>query len=169
MFWYILISIILLTLLWILFGPVIILINTDRNRYRVALPGIFGVSLIPSDEIFHLRFRVFFIPFTFHPFRTVRRRRKKKPGKAARKKSRGRIYGGIKTAGDAIRSFRIRKLRLDMDTDDFAWNSWLIPAFSMVNNENVQLKVNFEGNLSLQLDLRTRVGTLLWIFIRNRF
>ena len=169
MFWYIFISVILLTLLWILFGPVIIFINTDRNLYHVSLPGIFRASLVPSDELFYLRFWIFFLPYTFHPFRSRRKGKKKGSARVPRKRSRRKIRGGIKTAADAVRSFRIRRLRMDIDTDDFMLNAWLIPAFSMVNNENLQLRVNFEGNLSLQLDMRTRIGTLLWIFIKNRF
>ena len=68
-----------------------------------------------------------------------------------------------------IRSIRIRKLLLDIDTDDFMLNAWLVPAFSMVNSGNIQMKVNFEGTSSLILDLRARIGTLLWIVVTNKY
>ena len=68
---------------------------------------------------------------------------------------------------DLIRSFRIRNLHLDLDTEDFILNAWLIPVFSIINNENIRMRVNFEGSSSLALDLRTRLGTLLWIFIKS--
>jgi len=58
---------------------------------------------------------------------------------------------------------------MDIDTDDFLLNAWLVPAFSAVNNgQNVQMQVNFEGNMFLDLDLRTRIGALAWILIKNR-
>jgi len=68
---------------------------------------------------------------------------------------------------DWIRLFRIRKLHLDLDTDDTIMNAWLVPVFSIVNTQNIQVRVNFEGISSLTLDLRTRLGSLLWIFIRT--
>jgi len=55
----------------------------------------------------------------------------------------------------------VRKLELDLDTDDFSLNVWLIPAISMVNGENIHMQVNFEGRAALEMDLRTRIGTLL--------
>ena len=70
---------------------------------------------------------------------------------------------------DALGSFRIRKLHLDLDTDDFMLNAWLVPVFSMVNSKDIQMRVNFDGNSSLLLDLRIHLGSLLWIFIKSRY
>jgi len=68
-----------------------------------------------------------------------------------------------------IRSMRIRKLSLEIDTDDFLLNAWLVPFFSSMNSENIQMRVNFEGTSSLILDLRARIGTLLWIVISTKY
>ena len=68
-----------------------------------------------------------------------------------------------------IRTMRIRNLSLDIDTDDFLLNAWLVPLFSSMNSENIQMRVNFEGTSSLILDLRARIGTLLWIVISNKY
>ena len=58
---------------------------------------------------------------------------------------------------------------MDIDTDDFMLNAWLVPAFSAGNNgRNVPMQVNFEGNMFLDLDLRTRLASLAWILIKNR-
>jgi len=68
-----------------------------------------------------------------------------------------------------IRSIRIRKLSLEIDTDDFLLNAWLVPLFSSMNSENIQMRVNFEGSSSLFLDLRGRIGNLLWIVISAKY
>jgi len=60
-----------------------------------------------------------------------------------------------------LHAMRIRKLHLDVDTDDFTLNAWLIPVFSAVNSENIRLQENIEGNATLLLDLRTRSGALI--------
>ncbi len=68
-----------------------------------------------------------------------------------------------------LHAFRIRKLHLNIDTDDYALNAWLIPVFSAVNSENIRLQANFEGDASMQLDLRTRLGALLWAFLLTKY
>ena len=173
MIWWILITILVLFLVWLLLGPVILFLDTDNNRYVLALPGIISLALVPSDELFHIRCRVFFIPFQYHPFREKRKKRKKKKEekgkeKPEKKKRFKKPSGSFRLGMDLLRSFRIRKLFLLVDTDDFVLNAWLIPVFSIVNSDNIQLKANFTGYFSMLLDVRTRLGVLLWNFIRNR-
>ncbi len=166
MIWYILISLFVALLLWILLGPVIIFLNTDTNRYLLVLPGVIKLVLVPNAELFHIRGWVFFIPFKYNPFKG---RKKEKPEKPKIKAKPRKLSGNIQMMIDAVRSFRIKKLFLDFDTDDFILNAWLVPAFSYVNSENIRMRVNFEGNSSLILDLRLRLGALLWILIRNKY
>ena len=66
-------------------------------------------------------------------------------------------------------ALRVRRLRLDLDTDDEILNVALIPAFSAVNNERIHLTANFEGRASLQMEMRTRVGSLAWVFLKNHY
>jgi hypothetical protein len=171
---WILILLFFLCIFWILLGPVIIFVHTDSNRYVLHLPGIFRLALVPSEALFHVRVWIFFIPYTYHPFRgkKIKRKKAKDRGKPVEKKARKRRPGilsrNIGMVPDIFRSFRIRRLQMDIDTDDFLLNAWLIPAFSAVNSGQIRLTANFTGNLSLLLDVRTRLGKLLWIFIRNK-
>ena len=170
MIWSILILFLILLLIWILVVPVIIFLDTDRNRYFLALPGIFKATVIPSAHLFRIRFRIFFVPFTYNPFarNPGKKREKKEPEKSVKKRKAKRIPGGFKFVIQVLRSFRIRKLKLDIDTDDFTLNAWLVPVFSAMNSENIRMRTNFEGHASLLLDLRFRIGTLLRIFIINK-
>lgn len=166
MIWYIIISLLLIFLFWILLMPVILYTNTDRNRYLLTLPGIFRAVLVPDDGLFHIRGWIFFIPFKFNPFVQRKRKRERKPRK--KKKSVWRS-GNIRTMRGALRAFRIRKLEADIDTDDFTMNAWLVPVFSAVNEENICLRVNFEGHQSLLLDLRVTLGALLLNVIKAKY
>ncbi|MCP4310623.1 MAG: hypothetical protein GY790_05125 [Bacteroidetes bacterium] len=169
MFWYIFIALILITLLWILFGPVIIFLNTESKRYSLSLPGIFRAKVVPTAELFMIRGSVFFIPYRFDPFHRKPKKKKEKPEKPPRKKRSFKLSNGMSMGKNIMHSFRIRKLHLDIDTDDYALNAWLIPAFSALNSENISLQANFEGNASLLLDLRTRLGALLWAFLKTKY
>jgi hypothetical protein len=174
-------------LAWLLAGPVILLVDTERGDYRLALPGIISVALLPSGELFSMRVRIFFIPLRFNPFSPGKAWGGKKGGKEEEKPGKGdkkgeepskrkrkssflkMRKGTFRMGRDVLRAIRIRRLRLDLDTDDFILNAWLVPAFTMVNGGNIRMTVNFEGRASLLLDLRTRLGSLAWIFIKNQY
>jgi hypothetical protein len=164
----IIISVLLVTLLWILFGPVIIRVDTEDQHYYINLPGILKAAVIPTDILFKIRMRVFFIPFSFDPFAPRKRKpRERKPEK--RRKRRMSLSKGSGMFRDMLGAFRIRRLRLDVDTDDEVLNAFLIPAFTAVNSEHIQLSANFEGRALLQMDMRTRLGSLAWVFLKNNY
>lgn len=190
MIWYIIIALVFVLLLWILLGPVMLTLDTTRNRYRFILPGVVSVSLVPAAGFFRIHGWIFFVPFRLDPLKMGKsKKRGKKKEKAAnrdseenagksmlkytekKEKKSGRKKGlkQMKKFRHVTRAIRVRRLELDIDTDDFLLNAWLVPAFVAVNSyENVQLNVNFEGNLSLQMDLRTRVGAVMWRYFQAR-
>ena len=163
MFWYVTIALIVLLLFWMLVGPVMLQIDTVRQRYRAGLPGVLTARVVPSDGLFFLRFWLFFVPIKIDPFRQRNRRRKKKDRKSVKKK---KSRFGIHSTRKILRAIRIKRLELDLDTDDFPLNAWLIPLFSVANtHQNVNMRINFEGVLHLRLDLRTRLITIIWLMI----
>ena len=153
---------------WILFGPVMLTIDTDRNVYRFMLPGVISLKLVPGDEIFKIKGWIFFVPFRMNPFTAGKKSGKKK--KVPKKKSKGkRKTPGLGTIQRALGLIRIKRLELDMDTDDFLLNAWLVPAFSAVSQyQQINMRVNFEGNLFLFLDARTRIGAILWMILKMK-
>ena len=169
MFWYIFISVILITLLWVLLGPVIIFVNTESKNYSLALPGIFKAKVVPAANLFMIRGSIFFIPYRFNPFQKKRKKTGEENEKPRRKKRAIRPSEGLSMGKNMLHAFRIRKLHLNIDTDDYTLNAWLIPVFSAVNSENIRLQANFEGDASMQLDLRTSLGALLWAFLLTKY
>ena len=165
MIWYILILLLVLLLTWILLGPVILRLNTDLNQYDLRLPGVLKASVIPSPDLAYIRGWIFFIPFRIDLSKLKRGGRKKDK----KKKKTGKRTGSIRMIRSIPAAFQVRRLWLDVDTDDFMLNVWLIPAFAAINNNrNIRMQVNFEGYLFMDLDLRTRIVSLLWVIIKNR-
>jgi hypothetical protein len=152
-----------------MFAPVIIFLNTGEGRYFINLPGIFKASVVPDDALFMIRGWVFFIPYRIRPFGRKKKKRKEKEEKSPRKKPSFNLRNGMNMGRNMLHAFRIRKLHLNIDTDDFSLNAWLIPVFSAVNSENIRLKANFEGQAFMLLDLRTSLGALLWALIRTKY
>ena len=166
MIWYFLISLLLIFLLWLLFVPVILYTNTDRDRYLLTLPGLFKAVIVPDGGLFYIRVWIFFIPFKFNPFE---QRRKKQKQKSRRKKKGVRRSVNLQTMRGMMRVFRIRQLEANIDTDDFTLNAWLVPLFSAVNSNTICLQVNFEGHQSLLLDMRFTLGYLIYNFIKIKY
>ena len=160
----IIISALVLFLLWFLFAPLIIRVDSDNQRYSLSLPGIFKALVVPDDDLFHIRLWVLFIPIKIDPLgRSMQR--VEKPGK---KKKRNRDISKLMRARllalkELIRSFRLKKLKLNLDTDDFILNSQLVPVFTTINNQDLNLTVNFEGDISLFMVIKNRIASLLWI------
>jgi hypothetical protein len=169
MIWLILPLVFVLLLLWILLGPVMLCINTERKLYQLMLPGVIQARAIYSEGTLHIKGWIFFIPFRFHPFRIKAKKKERKAKSPGKNKRSVKKIGDLRSLKEAFGAFRIKKLHVDMDTDDFMLNAWLVPAFATVNNgRNIEMQVNFEGTLFLDLDLRTRLGSLAWFFIKNR-
>ena len=156
-------------LLWLLFVPVTLFLDTDTSRYYLVLPGVFKAVVVPSTTLFYIRIWIFFIPVRFHPFQGKAEKTREKPRNSGRKWKLKQFRGGKQIISEAARSLRIRKLSLDLDTDDFILNAWLIPVFSAVNSGDIQMRVNFEGTSSLLLNVQARIGAILWIVIRNKY
>ena len=167
MIWIILISFIVALFVWILLVPVIIHINTEGNRYYLVLPAVLRAEIVPADGLFRIRGWILFIPYSFNPFTMNFGSKKEK--KKKKKSRRMGLQQGKNMFRDLLGSFRIRKLDLNLDTDDFVTNAYLVPAFSAINRENINMQVNYEGELDLLLDVRTRIGKILWTFFKYNF
>jgi hypothetical protein len=167
MIWYILISLLLIFILWLLFVPLILYTNTERNRYLLTLPGIFKAVIVPEGGLFYIRVWILFFPIKFNPFEQKTRKEKSKPGK--KKKRHLWRSSNFRRMRGALHAFRIRRLEANIDTDDFTLNAWLVPVFTTVNGGNIHLQINFEGHQSLVLDLRVTLGALIYNMIRTKY
>jgi hypothetical protein len=169
MIWYTLIILLIIFLTWILLGPVILRLNSDRNQYQLMLPGIIKASVVPSQDLIHIKGWIFFVPFRLDLSKLKRGRGKKRGEKEEKRRKTRKRSGSLRMIRSIPGAFQIRRLWLDLDTDDFMLNVWLIPSFSALNtHRNIQMQVNFEGHIFMDLDLRTRIASLLWIIIKNK-
>lgn len=168
MFWILLLILVFLLIFWILLVPVIILVHTRTGRYSLTLPGLFTAKVVTGEDLFLFKGWILFVPYRFNPFMQRKKKRRKKKDPAKKRRKFRMPSGGLSLAGDALRCVRIRKLELDIDTGDFPLNAWLVPVFSLAEGSNRHLRVNFNGDTSLLLDIRIRLGVMLWAVIRNR-
>ena len=158
---------ILLCVSWIIFAPLILTINTITEDYSVRLPGVFSARGIQDEEKFYIRIRVLFIPFKIHPGRFS--------GKDHKKKSRSKPFrfGSIKYSvmafREIIRSFSLKLLYVEADTEDYLLNACLVPVLMQIRAKQIHVNVNFVEENTLVMDLRNRLANFLWIGIKYKY
>lgn len=163
----IIIALLMLFLVYVLLAPIKLVINTDSNQYFVEQKGLLKAQLASHEkEIFKIRLRVLFFSFNLYPLkkkasstskekhRTLKRKRSKKTLK-------------FKTVMNIIKSFKIKKFHLDLDTGDCISNAKLYPVFAFLSYINIDCNINFTGRNSLLLTIENRPIRIIKSFINN--
>ena len=158
----IIISILLFLIIWIVVAPITIDVNTEENTYTVYQPLTFKLSPRFTDNNIIIHLRIFMIRFRLFDLSkadfTKMGRKKSDPVKKVKKRKK---RFGIKRAGNLIKTFKVKKIDLQLDTDDFVLNSYLLPVFGSIRSQNVKLTINYEGVNSLKLRINSSVGRIL--------
>jgi hypothetical protein len=169
---------ILLIISLLLIAPVNIHIDTDNQYYSINIPVLVSIRLEVSEHGRRLRNKIFFIPFS------VSFDKRGDNGKESAIKARtdhkawyfsytkvspGVLRFYLKNAIELIRSFRFKRISIEMDTGDFTLNARLIPVILIARRQNIDISVNFIDNNSLVLIVQNRIYRLLWQAIKFYF
>jgi hypothetical protein len=161
-------SIILLFILWTIFAPMILSVNTDTGDYSLRIPGIFRIRLIIDEDLIYIRARMLLIPFRINPFSVV-----PSPGmiKREEKKWTGTVNlkYRLQALMELLSSFRLKYLYLDVDTDNILLNAYLYPALLFLRSDRIQCVTNYLERTRVILDMRNRLASLLWIGIKYQY
>ncbi len=169
---FILFCLVLLLVMWILLAPLVVHIDTGSGTYFVELVTLARARLLlPGEDLFKIRMRVFFVHFTIDPFRSRKKKKKKEKTGPERKKperkKRISIRSGKKFVGEMMRSFDAELIG-EIDTGDVIINAWLVPAFIFLNSEGFRVSVNNNGINTIRVKLCNRLITMLYLFIKFR-
>lgn len=152
---------------WIVFVPVYLRINTDINRYELSQTGTINMALHPGETPF-VTMRVLGIRIPVSSSKTSRK--KKETVKPKRKKARSVIKRSPQTwlylIKGVLRSIRLKHLVCTVDFMDVVLNAELIPAMFLISRGPVQVSTNFTRQYYLNLEVRGKINSMLWTFIR---
>ncbi|NOX47206.1 MAG: hypothetical protein GXO89_09545 [Chlorobi bacterium] len=176
----VILSLIIFFFLWILFGPLDFVANTFKEEYYFQLRKVFRISIIfDEDEIVFLNIRVFVIGFNIHPLQILTNpKEKKKGGKKKKKKEKRKRLQRIRTLQNmglfalrltwrTARTFKLRKLKLNIDTNNVVANAYLIPIFTILNGNRTQLSVNYSGQIGVHIVYENSVFLILRAVIKS--
>lgn len=164
----IIIGCLLLLILGILFTPLFLYLNTNEQKYIIGLKGILTLGLIPdADQIIYFRISVIVYSFNIYPFKTRTKKKTDKVKKKKKKKLPGRktIRLIINLAKNNIKSFKLKQLYLNIDTDNVITNAYLVPVFSVLHQKNIKLHVNNSGNVEMIVHIQNNIFHMLVVTI----
>ncbi|PSR15334.1 MAG: hypothetical protein C7N36_00350 [Bacteroidetes bacterium] len=114
------------------------------------------------EEEVVVQLRVFFWKKDFYPldYRKPADSNRKDQSKV-RKKRKKRKVNWWRKMRRILNSFEVKVLRVNLDTDDFIWNSLLFPLFFFLNNEKRKLTINYCGKEEIVCIVKNRPYRLL--------
>ncbi len=160
----ILLILFILTIIYLLWVPIVLCIDTTTNQYYIQLKGLAKAKIEShQDELLQVKLRVLFFTFQFYPLREIGRTKKKKPSKRRRKKPSKRK--DFRTVLRLLTSFKVKKFFVNIDTGDCIVNAKLYPVAALVNYRIGNFRINFQGRNQLVLYLQNRPIDIIRSFI----
>lgn len=131
-------------ILGLLFLPIIICIDTTSNQYYLQLKGVFKIDFEKHEkEIFRIRINILFFNFYFYPLKTKHFKKAKNTNKLKLEKQKKHIP--FNKIIRVIKTFKIKKILINIDTGNCILNAKLYPFFVFLNYNNGHYSINFQN------------------------
>ncbi len=149
----------LFTVLTYLFlAPIILYIDTQNDKYFIQQQGIIKASVLgDKKEVFKIKLNILFLNFNVYPLRS-----KNDNSKSKRKRN---MPFSFSTGLRLLKSFKVKKFRIDIDTGDCIANAKLYPVFAFLNYKIGDFNINFEDRNQLVLHIEIRPIHIIKSFI----
>ena len=162
MLWVIIIGLFLLLVMYLLFAPLSIVIDTSTHSYYIELKPIIKISAVSHErELLKIHTHIFFLNFDYYPIQPKKKKKltiKKQPKKSKRLLTIKRVFRIIK-------SFKVKRFFIDIDTGDCIVNAKLFPVFALLNYKGGHFNINFNGRNKLVLHIQNRPIYIIKSFI----
>lgn len=125
--------------------PMILVVDTNNEQYYVQMKGVARADVIKDDkEIFIIKLKLFFFKFYIHPLKA---KKEKKPEitKAVKVDKKTKKLS-FRTIVRIMRSFKVKKFYINIDTGDCITNSKLYPVFAFLNYQFGGFHVNYKAH-----------------------
>ena len=158
----VLLAMLLFAILWIVFIPVHVRINTDRDLYEISQAGTVKLSFHPYGAPF-VRLQALGISLNVSKRGTTPPPSHAKGGATRINRSPAAWRFLVK---GIYRSLRLNRLVCAVDLDDVVLNAQLVPVLMLLEGGVVRLSTNFTNRCFLELEMEARLNRVIWVFIR---
>ena len=157
---------IILILVALLFTPIIICIDTVKDHYYIQLKGLLKIYVEANKTaILHIRVHTFFKDFYFYPLQQKKHQKKKTKKTVKKTKSKRKRKVTLTMILRLLKSFKVKKFQIDLDTSNCITNAKLYPLFAFLNYRYGGFNINFDGRIKVLLHLENRPIKILTSFI----
>lgn len=141
----------------VLFLPLRLTIDTPREVYRLQWGPVHAGVFFAEDRV---RYRLHF-PFWTTEGDVSDLIRTNEHGPATVRSRNARTTRRRPSIRALLRSFRVRRFYLVMDTGDPLWNAWLYPLFHFLRRQGRDVSISFTGRNELELIVSNNLYRLL--------
>lgn len=172
MWWIILVTFILFIFIYLLFAPFFVEIDSDTGLFRLRFHVLASAWLIINTESIFLNLK---IGWWKKEIDLLLRKEKKKyePDMPfenwlqAEKKSIP-FHKTWKKIKAVVKSFRVTKCYIMIDTGNMPWNGILYPWFYLFSRRvNKNVMINFRGENTVILQIQNSLARMLWAYIKS--
>ena len=151
-----------LMLSYLLFSPLQIIIDSQQALYAIRWKGLMEAGLNLHLEEIAIRLKVFFWEKDLFPLR--RQPEPVSQQKIAKKKKKKSSLSPAwrKKVWKLLKSFEVKQFQLDLDTDNYIYNSYLWPVcYFLSNHKNRQLSINYDGRVKVLVLIENRLYRMI--------
>ncbi|GAA4884287.1 hypothetical protein GCM10023311_03310 [Flaviramulus aquimarinus] len=151
-------------LTYLLLTPVSLFIDTRADKYFIQQKGIVKASVLgDKKKVLKVNIKVLFLKFHFYPLHS--KRDKSIPKIKTKTKHKKRKFLSFKTGLKLIKSFKVKRFWIDIDTGDCIANAKLYPVFAFLNYSIGGFNINFQDRNQLVLHIEGKPIHIIKSFI----
>lgn len=160
-----LLAILLALILWVVFVPVYMNVDTDKKKYVIRQTGTLNMSFHPGQQpLFEIRAFGINIPIT-----KKIAQEEEKPEKPKKKNKTRSFKTWIFLVKGMAGCFNLNRLVCTFDTNDVVLNAQLVPIIQLLSHRGVHFSMNFNNRNYLSLEVEGHINKMIWVFIRFLF
>jgi len=167
---WIILGLCLLGFAWLLWTPLRVEIDSENGIFRAEWRHLCAVQWLPEEGLDRMRVEAPFFRRTVQlaglskpQNRSKQKEEETKPARPSKKKQSFSAKMMWRLGRNLLRTFKIKRLQIWWDSDDFIWNAQVYPLASVVNTLGVgRVWINFTGRRELALLVENRPGRIIW-------
>lgn len=165
MIWIIILLLVLTALCYFLLAPFFLELDSRRSLCRFRFHRLASARLYISEDTLMLDLKITWWVKTIDLF-APRKKPKKKVTEKKKKKERKMMP--LKKIMAVIRSFRVNKCIVNMDTGNIPLNGILYPAFLWLGHKTgKEITINFRDKNEIIFETENNIARMLWAYIHN--
>lgn len=169
MWWIIsIVAVLIALILYLLFAPFFVEIDSNVGLYRFRFHRLANARLVLKDDSLYALVKVAWWQTEYDLLAPGEKKAvKKKPvrTKPAKRVSPGKIF---KRIWRVIKSFRLNKCRIMIDTGNMCANGILYPWFYLLSRRTGKtILINFWNENEITLEIENNIARMAWAFLKK--